>query len=80
MEATSDKHYETPWESPLWKMIKQRADEKDISYSQAWKEVSKEHFKMLRYRDTEFEDAAVKKMNQEMAELREKEKKFGVGG
>ena len=34
-EPMSDKHYEEEFEFPLWKLIKQRADEKDISYHDA---------------------------------------------
>jgi hypothetical protein len=78
MEPTSDKHYESKWESPLWKMIKEYADKKDISYNQAWKAVSKEHFKQVRYRDTAFEDAEIRKRHQQIAALREQEKEKGV--
>jgi len=38
-EPTSDKHYEDDFEFELWKLIKQRAEEKDISYDKASKEV-----------------------------------------
>ena len=31
-EPMSDKHYEEKFEFPLWKLIKQRAEENDISY------------------------------------------------
>lgn len=31
-EAASDKHYEGKFEFPLWKVIKERAEEKDIGY------------------------------------------------
>jgi hypothetical protein len=35
LEPTSDKHYETAFEFTLWKLIKKRPDEKDISYVEA---------------------------------------------
>ena len=38
-EPTSEKHYETKFEFTLWKMIKKRAEEKDISYCKATSEV-----------------------------------------
>ena len=78
-EPTSDKHYEEKFESQLWKMIKQRADEKDISYNEAYKEIQPEWFKMVRYRDLEFEDGEIEKRNKELAELREQEKIKGLG-
>jgi hypothetical protein len=77
-EPTSEKHYEEKFESQLWKMIKQRADNKDISYSGAYKEISPEWTKMIKYRDTEYEDAEIRKRNKELAELREIENKKGL--
>ena len=77
-ESKIDKHYESKFEFPLWKLIKQRAEEKDISYVAASEEVVPEYVKTIRYRDTEFEDAAIQKRAKEMAELAErfqKEKK-----
>lgn len=74
-EAASDKHYEEKFEFPLWKLIKQRAEEKDISYVQASEEVVPEYVKTIRYRDTEFEDAAIQKRAKELAELAEREQK-----
>lgn len=52
-EPTSDldKHYEDKFEFPLWKMIKQRAEEKDISYVDAIREVVPEYQKTIRYED-----------------------------
>ena len=35
LEPTSDKHYEEKFEFPLWKLIKEYAEENDISYLQA---------------------------------------------
>jgi len=74
-EPMSDKHYEEKFEFPLWKLIKQRAEEKDISYVAASEEVVPEYVKTIRYRDTEFEDAAIQKRAKEMAELAERERR-----
>jgi len=74
-EPMSDKHYEEKFEFPLLKLIKQRAQEKDISYSEAYKEVLPEYEKTIKYKDTEWTDAQIKQRNQELAELRERESK-----
>lgn len=74
-EAMSDKYYEEKFEFPLWKLIKQRAEEKDISYVAASEEVVPEYVKTIRYRDTEFEDAAIQKRAKEVAELAEREQR-----
>ena len=79
-EPTSDKHYEEKFEFPLWKMIKQRAEEKDISYLKAVKEVAPEYARTIRYRDFEFEDMAIEKRRNEMMELGRKEKAGGTSG
>ena len=60
-ESLRDKHYEEKFEFPLWKLIKQRAEEKDISYAAASREVVPEYVKTIRYRDEEFEEAEVQK-------------------
>jgi len=71
-EPMSDKYYEEKFEFPLWKLIKQRAEEKDISYIAASEEVVPEYVKTIRYRDAEFEDAAILKRATEMAALAER--------
>ena len=58
-DPMSDKYYEEEFEFPLWKLIKQRAEEKDISYIEASEEVVPEYAKGIRYRDTEFETKSV---------------------
>ena len=68
-ESKRDKHYEEKFEFPLWKLIKQRAEEKDISYVAAAGEVVPEYVKTIRYRDKEFEEAAIQKRAKEMADL-----------
>ena len=74
-EPMSDKYYEEKFEFPLWKLIKQRAEEKDISYVAASEEVLPEYVKTIRYRDTEFTDAAIEKHAKEKAELAEREQR-----
>ncbi len=78
-EPTSDKHYEEAFESPLWKLIKQRAEEKDISYRKAADEVVKEFKKTIRYRDRDFERKQIQKRYGEIAELRKLEQKGETG-
>ncbi len=66
--------YEEKFEFPLWKMIKQRAREKDISYSAALDEVLPEYVKTIRYRDDEFEKQAVEEGVRRFEELAKREK------
>jgi hypothetical protein len=80
-EPTSDKHYEDKYVSWLWQMIKKRAEEKDMSYADAYTyEIRPELMKLIRYRDNKFEDDLIQKRNREIAELREIESKIGPGG
>jgi len=72
-EPVSDKHYEEKFEFPLWKLIKQRAEEKDISYVDATAEVVPEYIKTIRYRDEEFEREVINKRSRELTELYERE-------
>lgn len=67
--STAGEHYEEKFEFPLWKLIKQRAAKKDISYAKAASEVVPEYVKTIRYRDKEFEEAAIGKRQKELAEL-----------
>ena len=64
-KSTADEHYEERFEFPLWKLIKQRAEKKDISYLAALEEVVPEYIKTIRYRDTDFEDAEIQKRAKE---------------
>ena len=68
-EPTSDKHYEEKFEFPLWKMIKQRAEEKDTSYVVALNEVLPEYVKTIRYGDEEFENKIITERWTEMKEV-----------
>lgn len=74
-EPMSDKHYEEKFEFPMWKLIKQRAEEKDISYLAATQEVIPEYSKTIRYRDTEYEEAEVQKRQNELAEIAKREQR-----
>ena len=67
----SDEFYEEKFEHPLWKLIKERAKEKDISYVQAAKEVTPEWAKSekIRYRDEEFQAQAILKRQKELFAL-----------
>ena len=67
-EPTSDEHYEEKFEIPLWKLIKQCAEEKDISYATAIVEVVPEYERTIG-QNTESDKAAIQKRAKEMAEL-----------
>ena len=74
-ESMADKHYEEKFEFPLWKLIKERAKKKDISYNAAAEEVVPEWVKTHgRYRDTKFEDERFEKRNKEIMELEKRYK------
>ena len=75
-EPTSDKHYEDRFEFPLWKLIKERAEEKDISYHDAMLEVIPEYKKTIRYGDTEFEQEQIQKRRAEQLALSERERRL----
>lgn len=75
-EPTSDKHYEEKFEFELWKLIKQRAEEKDVSYHDAMLQVVPDFEKTIRYRDKEFEEAEIQKRRKEMLDLSEQERKL----
>ena len=68
-KQTSDEHYEERFEFPLWKLIKQRAKEKDISYLEALNEVSSEYGRSIRYGDKEFEEGLIEKRWKELSQL-----------
>ena len=74
-KSTADEHYEEKFEFPLWKLIKQYAEEKDISYVKAAVEVLQEYEKGIRYRDAAFEEAEIQKRQKELAELAEREQR-----
>jgi hypothetical protein len=76
-KSTADEHYEEKFEFPLWKLIKQRAEEKDISYVKAAYEVLPEYGRGIRYRDAEFENAAIQKRQKELAELAKRKQREG---
>jgi len=80
MPNIMDEHYEDKFEFPLWRLIKKRAEEKDISYAAAYREVLPEYEKTIRYQDTAWVDAQISQRNKEIAELRERESKKKSGG
>ena len=72
--STAGEHYEEKFEFPLWKMIKQRAEEKGISYGDAAGEVLPEWDKTIRYRDSAYSKSEVEKRHKEIADIAEREK------
>ena len=69
LKPTSDEHYETKFEFPLWKMIKKLAEEEDISYIDAAVKARSEYVKTIRYRDKDYNEDEVHKRTQEMIKL-----------
>jgi hypothetical protein len=84
LDPMSDKHYESRFTFPLLKLIKERAIQKDISYHDATLEVMPEYIKTIRYGDIEFEDALIKKYEEETREAEKRWQKMlqssGKGG
>ena len=75
-----DGHYEEKFEFPFWKLIKQRAEEKDISYSDAAAEVCPEYCRTIRYRDTEWSDAQIENREAEgVAEVQDSNREIEAG-
>ena len=68
-ESLFERRYEEEFEFPLWKLIKRRAKEKDISYIAASDEVCAEYAKTIRYGDRKFEDEAINKRWEEIGQL-----------
>lgn len=52
-------HYEEKFEFRLWKMIREHADARDVSYSRAAAEVVHEYSKTTRCRDVDWADAVI---------------------
>jgi len=72
-DLASEEGYETEFEFPLWALIRERAEQKDISYYAAAREVTPEYMKTIRYDDEEFENAVQDKA---IAEGEEEMKSF----
>jgi len=69
-----DEYYEEKFEFPLWKMIKEHAEKRDISYSRAAEEVVPIYVKSIpEYRQDERDDAMIKARLDEMKELQKRE-------
>ncbi len=68
-ETWAGEHYEDEsFSFPLWKLIQERAEEKDISYLAASLEVAPEYAKTIRIRDVAYEDEQVDKRRAFLAE------------
>ena len=67
--AEQDKHHDEKFEFPLWKLIKQYAEEKDISYGEAADVMQLEYAKNLRYRVKEFNEAEINKRRKELDDM-----------
>ena len=67
----SDEFYEEQFEFHLWKLIKERAAKKDISYARAAMEVTPEYAKSekIRYRDYQFQSEEILKRQKELLAL-----------
>lgn len=72
VEPTSvDNKYEAEFEFPLLKLIRQRAEEKDISYLEAADEVVPEYARTLRLRDSEYIEELLKKEQEHLDQVKE---------
>jgi hypothetical protein len=60
-EPVAEKGYETKFEFPLWLLIKARAEQKNLSYYAAAREVVPEYMKGIRFDDEPFEEAVIEK-------------------
>jgi hypothetical protein len=58
-EPLSNEHFEEKFRFPLWSLIKQQAETKDISYHDAAMEVVPLYVKTVRYGDIEFENKVI---------------------
>ena len=59
-DPMSHKYYESKFEFPLLKLIRQRAEAKDISYHDAALEVIPEYVKTVRFGDEEYELSVIR--------------------
>ncbi len=78
-EPMSDKHYEDKFAFPLWLLIEQRAEEKDISYRAAAREVIPEYTKTIRYGDQEFEEGVIRKYEEDTRDVENRWNKLMQG-
>jgi len=69
VEGFEDVHYEDEFEFPFWKLIRDYAEEHDLSYSKAARAVCSEYVKTIRYRDTEWSDEQIRKREREMVNV-----------
>ena len=64
--TTREEHYESKFEFPLWKLIKEYAKKHDVSYVEACAVVTPEYEKGIKYRDIEFENKEIGARRAEM--------------
>ena len=69
-DSELEKHYEENYKSPLWSMVKNHAEQKDISYYAAYREILPEYQKTIRYKDAEWVKQQIRKRNMEMIKQR----------
>jgi hypothetical protein len=79
-ESEWDKTYETNYQSPLWRMVKERAEKKDISYFAAYREVLPEYQKTIRYKDIDWVKEQIRNRNKEIVDMRNRGSKVKTGG
>jgi hypothetical protein len=79
-ESEWDKTYETNYQSPLWTMVKERAEKKDISYFAAYREVLPEYQKAIRYKDIDWVKEQIRNRNKEIFDMKNREPRTETGG
>jgi len=65
-----DKKYEAEFEFPLLKLIRERAEEEDISYLEAANEVVPEYARALKLRDMKYIEALLAKEQEHLDEVK----------
>jgi len=55
----NNEHYEEKFEFPFWKLVREYAEEHDVSYSDAAAAVCPQYCATIRYRDNEWTDAQI---------------------
>lgn len=71
--------YESKFEFPLLKLVREKAQELDISYHDALVLVKPEYVKTIRYGDIEFEEEQIAKYNAMTEETQKNWDKFMEG-
>lgn len=71
-----DVMYEEEFEFPLFKLVREKAEELDISYHDALVIVKPEYVRTIRYGDTEFEEKTIADFEKLTEQTNENWKKF----